>query len=124
MDMNNLFEFLQSIDKDLINSGFESAGGFFALNHCRVLFEHKETRGVSMVSAAFFASWGFWNLVYYTALTQPLSFYGAIFLSSANTVYLGMMVYYSHVAETNSWLMTHEEIYLAPERVGLGENHE
>lgn len=121
MNMNDLFEFMRSIDKDLINSGFELAGGFFALNHCRVLFEDKETRGVSLVSAAFFASWGFWNLVYYTALTQPLSFYAAIFLSSANTVYMGMMVYYRHVAETKSWLRSNEEIYLAPERVGLGD---
>lgn len=109
---------LQSIENDLANSLFEVAGGFFALNHCRVLLAHKETRGVSLLSAAFFTCWGFWNLHYYTALSQPLSFYGAFFLASTNALYLGMMTYYRRASITQSWLSAEDEVYLAPESVG------
>lgn len=85
---------LAAIDKDVINGGFELAAGFFVLNHCRVLYAHKETRGVSLASSAFFTLWGFWNLYYYPALNQPLSFYGGLFVVAANALYVGMMISY------------------------------
>ena len=79
---------------DLINGLFESLAGLMVLNHCRVLYEHKETRGVSILSSAFFTAWGFWNLYYYPTLGQTLSFYGGIMVVAANMVYVGMMVFY------------------------------
>ena len=59
---------------DLINGLFEALAGLFVLNHCRVLHAHKQARGVSIVSSGFFTLWGVWNLYYYPALNQPLSF--------------------------------------------------
>lgn len=79
---------------DLINGMIELLAGFFVLNHCRVLYTHKQARGVSIISAAFFTLWGFWNLYYYPSLNQPLSFYGAMFIVAANALYVGMMVSY------------------------------
>lgn len=85
---------LAAIDKDVINGGFELFAGFFVLNHCRVLYLHKVTRGVSLASVCFFTLWGLWNLYYYPALNQPLSFYGGLFVVAANALYVGMMVSY------------------------------
>lgn len=89
-----LANLIASIDKDAINGTFELAAGFFTLNNCRVLYEHKQARGVSLLSTAFFTLWGCWNLYYYPALDQPLSFYGALFIVAANALYVGMMVSY------------------------------
>lgn len=89
-----LASLIASIDKDAINGAFELSAGFFTLNNCRVAYLHKQVRGVSMLSTAFFTLWGFWNLYYYPALHQPLSYYGALFIVSANALYLGMMVSY------------------------------
>lgn len=87
---------LASITADAINGTIEAFAGLFALNHCRVLYAHKETRGVSLVSAMFFTLWGFWNLYYYPHLNQPISYYGGLFVVVANIIYVGMMVVYRH----------------------------
>lgn len=114
-----LMGILSQVDEDFINSMFEVAGGFFALNHCRVLYEDKGTRGVSLLSAFFFTIWGLWNLHYYTALGQPLSFYGAWFLVLANTLYLSMMFHYRRAGFACRRMgFDEEETVLAPESVG------
>ncbi len=87
--MNNL---------DLINASFEMSACLFVLNHCRVLMEHKETRGVSIVSMLFFTVWGFWNLVYYPALGQMFSMLGGVFVVLANAVYVMLMITYRRKA--------------------------
>lgn len=79
---------------DLINGLFELLAGFMVLNHCRVLHAEKMVRGVSAASTFFFLAWGFWNLYYYPALGQSLSFYGGLAVVAANVLYLGMMLHY------------------------------
>lgn len=106
---------LASIDKDLINGGFELAAGFFVLNHCRVLAQHKEARGVSLASVVFFTLWGVWNLYYYPALNQPLSFYGGMFVVAANVFYVGMMAYYRRRAVN----LDEHSLYLGAESAGF-----
>jgi hypothetical protein len=101
---------IAAINKDAINGGFELLAGFFVLNHCRVLHAHKAVRGVSMVSVAFFTLWGLWNPFYYSALQQPLSFYGGIFVVAANALYLGMMFSYRSAVRTDE-----HTIYLGAE---------
>jgi len=101
---------------DFINGSFELLAGLFVLNHCRVLYAHKEARGVSLASVAFFTLWGFWNLYYYPTLQQPLSFYGGLFVVAANAVYLGMMFSY------RTKLIDEHETCLAPESVGYQLN--
>lgn len=85
---------------DLINGLFEGLAGLMVLNHCRVLYADKSTRGVSIVSSIFFTMWGFWNLYYYPTLNQPISFYGGMFVVAANIVYVGMMVFYRRRASS------------------------
>lgn len=84
---------------DLINGSFEALAGAMVLNHCRVLYAEKMVRGVSVISSFFFTLWGIWNLYYYPALNQPMSFYGVLVVVAANALYVGMMVYYRREAE-------------------------
>jgi len=109
---------LAAINMDFVNGLFELSAGFFVLNHCRVLRLHKETRGVSLASVCFFTLWGLWNLYYYPALNQPLSFYGGLFVVAANALYVGMMVSYRRAA------VVHDEhaIYLGAESAGYSRN--
>lgn len=107
---------LSSITPDLINGGFELLAGFFVLNHCRVLHAHKQARGVSLASVLFFTLWGLWNLYYYPALHQPLSYYGGWFVVAANALYVGMMVSYRSAATSDE-----HAIYLGAESAGT--NH-
>ncbi|HLP97510.1 MAG TPA: hypothetical protein VK149_03595 [Sideroxyarcus sp.] len=95
MELIDLFYIIPAIiTPDLINGLFEIGGGVFVLNHCRVLYADKQVRGVSLVSVAFFSLWGCWNLYYYPSLNQPLSFYGGLFVTAANALYLGMACRY------------------------------
>lgn len=109
---------LATIDKDAINGSFELLAGFFVLNHCRVLRKHKEVRGISMLSVGFFTLWGMWNPYYYSALQQPISFYGGLFVVAANALYLGMAAYYRSIAVYQD----EHAIYLGAESAGYA-NH-
>lgn len=80
---------------DLINGAFETLAGLFVLNHCRVLVKDKAVAGVSILSVAFFTTWGVWNLWYYPALGQTASFLGGLVVVAANLVYVGMLWLYS-----------------------------
>lgn len=81
---------------DAVNASFELAGSLFVLNHCRVLYRHKSVRGVSKMSVTFFLLWGVWNIWYYPHLGQMLSFMAGIALATANCLYVGMLIGYSH----------------------------
>jgi len=80
---------------DFINGLFEFAGGVFILNHARVLYGHKQVRGVSILSTAFFFAWGLWNLFYYPHLDQLWSLAGGCVIVAANSVWVAMLLYYS-----------------------------
>ena len=80
---------------DLINGLFEAFAGIFVLNHCRVLRRDRAVAGVSIASVVFFTAWGVWNLFYYPALGQSLSFIGGLFVVVANGIYVGMLLSYS-----------------------------
>jgi hypothetical protein len=96
-----LASLLALITMDAINGLFELSAGLFVLNHCRVLKAHKAVRGISLVSVGFFMLWGCWNLIYYPALNQPLSFYGGLFVVTANVLYLGMALHFRKLEVTN-----------------------
>ena len=51
-------------------------------------------RGVSWMATTFFTSWGYWNLYYYPHLDQWWSFAGGVLIVVANTLWIGMMIYY------------------------------
>jgi hypothetical protein len=79
---------------DLVNGSFELLAGLFSLNNCRATYKAKRVVGVSPVSTAFFTAWGFWNLYYYPALGQWLSFYGGLSIVLANMLWLYLMIHY------------------------------
>jgi len=68
---------------------------FFVLLHCRKIIKDKEIKGVSILAIEFFTLWGFWNLFYYPHLEQWFSFYGGLFIVSANCLWVGLIIYYS-----------------------------
>ena len=79
---------------DIINGIFELCGGLFILKSILKLNKDKEVKGVHWIHAAFFACWGYWNLFYYPYLEQWISFIGGIGVVTANTIWLGQMIYY------------------------------
>lgn len=80
---------------DVINGSLELIGGLFILLSIRKLYQDKQVRGVSWVHVLFFAFWGFWNLFYYPHLGQWVSFFGTIVIVTTNTIWVGMLFYYS-----------------------------
>lgn len=80
---------------DVVNAIFECAGGFFVALSARKTLQDKKVRGVSWMTAAFFTSWGIWNLYFYPSLEQWTSFFGGIFVCTANIVWLSALIYYT-----------------------------
>ena len=81
--------------QDIINACFELLAGFFVLDHCRVLIKDKKVRGVSLLAIFFFFAWGIWNLYYYPFLNQWASFVGGVSITTANLIYICLLVYYT-----------------------------
>lgn len=82
--------------QDLINGGFELMGAPFVALSIRRLIKDKKVHGVSWVACLFFNAWGFWNLYYYPHLGQWVSFVGGVAITTANTVWVALLLYYSH----------------------------
>ncbi len=80
---------------DQINGLFETFGGLLLCRSILLLYRQKQVHGVSILSVAFFMTWGFWNLAYYPALSQWCSFAGGVLLVTANTIWVGQLIYYS-----------------------------
>jgi hypothetical protein len=73
---------------DQVNSLFQLGAMISVLNHCRLMWRSKEANGVSILSTLFFASWGLWNLWFYTSLKQPWSFYASVGAMFANSFWV------------------------------------
>jgi len=79
---------------DFVNAVFEFGGSLFVVNNIRVVLKDRMVKGVSVVSVAFFAVWGIWNLFYYPYLQQWWSFYGGVAIVVTNIVWIHLMLYY------------------------------
>lgn len=77
---------------DFVAGCFGILSGLFMLHNVAVLNSHKEARGVSITSSAFFAVWSIFNIYYFHTLNQNFAMIGAGFLSVGNTVYLIMLL--------------------------------
>lgn len=88
--------------QDLINGSYELFGGVFILLSIIKLFRDKHVRGVSVWHAAYFTSWGIWNLYYYPHLNQWASFVGGIGVVATNGVWVLLMIYYVHREQRSS----------------------
>ena len=80
--------------QDFINGTYELVGGILLWNNVRVLYKHKVVRGVSVLTTAFFTTWGIWNLYYYPFLGQWASFLGGLVIVLANVVWVYLAVKY------------------------------
>lgn len=80
---------------DIVNGLYECLGGLFIGMSVIKLHREKLVRGISWPHAAFFATWGYWNLYFYPHLDQWLSFAGGVVVVAANTYWLGQIVYYN-----------------------------
>lgn len=76
---------------DFVNAAFEMLASVFILNHARALWKSKQAHGISLLSTAFFASWGVWNIFYYPHIGQDLSFYAGIAVLAANCVWIALI---------------------------------
>jgi hypothetical protein len=80
---------------DWINGGFESVGAILSFLNLRRLLADKHIAGVQWQVTAFWAAWGLWNLVYYPALGQWLSFSGGVLLVASNLTWVALAIRYT-----------------------------
>lgn len=80
---------------DAINGFFELLGALLICLSIRRLYRDRSIRGVSTIPTAFFALWGWWNLLFYPAVGAWWSFYGGLFMVAANSVWLLQMGYFT-----------------------------
>lgn len=79
---------------DKTNGIFEMAGGLLLCINIYKLRRDKSLAGVSVLPTIHFTMWGVWNLWYYPSLGQTWSFWGAVCIVSANTVWVIMAIWY------------------------------
>lgn len=79
---------------DLINGLFELLGALLMLMDCRRMYIDKGLHGVSVWPRVFFTSWGWWNLFFYPALGQWLSFWGGVLMIVVQMAWMGQYIYY------------------------------
>ncbi|MEK9194422.1 MAG: hypothetical protein AAB884_01280 [Patescibacteria group bacterium] len=80
---------------DVVNGSYEILGSVMMFWNCRCLYKDKQVKGVSVLAAAFFTSWSFWNLYYYPSLGQWMSFLGALIFVFVNASWVTMAIYYT-----------------------------
>ncbi len=69
---------------DLINGTFELVGAGFTWRNAWQLKQERTIAGVYWPTILFFTVWGAWNLLYYPALDQWVSFFGGVLLVLGN----------------------------------------
>lgn len=80
---------------DAINGSFELAGAVFCALNVRAIWRDKIVRGVYWPAVAFFALWGWWNLLYYPLLGQIYSFLAGVLLTLANSLWVILLIYFT-----------------------------
>ncbi len=75
---------------DAVNAGFEFGSSALLCINVSKLWKAKMVRGVSLWPAAFFNTWGFWNLYWYPSLGQYISFTGGVLVLVVNTTWLAL----------------------------------
>lgn len=73
---------------DTINACFQGSASLVILLSVRRVFRDKEVKRVSIIGAAFFTLWGFWNLYFYHAIGQTYSWLAAGLVAACNITWL------------------------------------
>ena len=79
---------------DLINGIFEFGGGFLVWFNVQKILKDKTVSGVYWPVQAFWATWGLWNLLYYSSLGHWASFTGGVLLVIGNTIWVLLAIKY------------------------------
>lgn len=79
---------------DTINAMFELGGALFIWLNVRALYLAKVVRGVYPPVMAFYAAWGVWNVFYYPAIGQHLSFWAGLGVVAGNLVWCSLALKY------------------------------
>lgn len=72
---------------DFCNGCFEAAGALLIILHILRIRRDKTVHGVHWFPFAFFLSWGFWNLFWYSSLGCWFSFAGGVLMVSVYNYY-------------------------------------
>jgi hypothetical protein len=78
------------VSPDAINAVFELGGAVLIWANVRALYRAKEVRGVYAPVMAFYAAWGLWNVFYYPAIGQTLSFWAGLGVVAGNVAWCAL----------------------------------
>lgn len=81
------------MNADIGNAVFEAGSAVLLWLNVRRLCKDQSIAGVSLVPAAWFSAWGFWNIFYYWHLGQRLSWLMGLFVCVANTTWVLLALY-------------------------------
>jgi hypothetical protein len=79
---------------DIINSLFEGGGAALLTLNVRRLYRDKTLSGVSIFPTIWWNLWGFWNVYYYRALHQSLSWVAGLAVVTLNTIWVVLALFY------------------------------
>lgn len=79
---------------DIINGVFEVCGSVATWMTFAAILKDKGYAGTRIPMVLFFASWGLWNLYFYSHLLQWVSLYASLLLSSGNCAVVGAMLWF------------------------------
>jgi len=79
---------------DAVNAAFEIGGGIATWINVHELLRVKNVRGVHWLPTLYWTIYGFWSLIYFAKLSQPISFWAAVSLALGQVVWLALMFKY------------------------------
>lgn len=78
------------LNNDAINAFFELGGAVLIWLNVRRLHRDKMVRGVFWPVNVFYTAWGVWNVYYYPALGQTLSFWAGLGVVLGNAAWCAL----------------------------------
>lgn len=90
---------------DIMNGVFEAGGAVLAWRNVKLLYRDKRVSGFDWRAQAWWSAWGLSNLIYYSALNQPFSFWSGACLVSANLIWTGMAAMYANRNKSSTCIL-------------------
>jgi hypothetical protein len=85
------------VTPDQINSFFEVAGALLTWMNVKRVWQDRGYAGIYMPAVMLFTAWGFWNLWFYSHLAQTWSVAATVVMVSANSSWVGLMLWFGRV---------------------------
>lgn len=79
---------------DHINALFEAGAACWLCLNVRQLWRDKKLSGVHLLPTVWFNVWGAWNLYYYDAIGQPLSWLAGIAVFLVNSAWVLLAIWF------------------------------